>query len=892
MATSNRDNHEKRPATDGSAPAVRRRRQRRPRWQEVLIKVGKVLGTFLLIGLTTGLIMACFAAVYVQTAIIPNANLDLGTISMDLSSTMYYTDRETGERTVYLTVNGGQNRVLVDYEKIPENLVNAAVCTEDKRFYSHHGVDWIRTARSAISMFTGGSIQGGSTITQQLIKNVTQYDDVTVKRKITEIFSALEFDKNYTKEETLEWYLNYIYLGEGCYGVYTASYMYFGKNVSDLTLAECASLIGITNNPSIYDPYLSGTDKNGNFDPEWGKKNNAKRAGTMLFNMVDQGKITEEEYNAALEEVKTLDFKRGKDEKVPTVVYTWYQDQVIKDVINDLMEKYGWSETVATNKLFNGGLIIDICMDKKAQDIVDEVFANLDNLPYVSGSGQQMQAGMTVIDATTGNVAALAGGMGPKTGSRLRSLATDSLRQPGSSIKPLSVYGPALEMGLITPYSVLDDVPYRMEGGNPWPVNAHGYYTGRMTVNKAVEISSNPMAVRTLGDLVTPQASFEFMRDKFGFTSLVDEMWIGNQKFSDINLAPLALGGLTHGVSTDEMAAAYSAFPRMGKYIQPRTYTKVTDNKGKVLLEHEEESRFILKESTAYYMNSMLKNVVAQGTGGTARLNGMTVAGKTGTTSDTKDRYFVGYTPYYTAAVWCGYKQPEPMGNSGNPPAVLWKKVMQPLHQGLANQDFPKPTDVELVTASYCMDSGMVPTDACKADPRGRIATGVFAKGDEPQEPCTAHALVEVCSASPFKNDKGEGTGLFHLVSEFCPEVDKKSIGMLVVERNWLGGTFSARDDAFFKVKLTDMGPAGICDVHTSHLNLEFDPNLPETWPRDDPDFDINDPATWPGASETTDPTLPPESSDNPTEPTLPPNPTPVVTPDGNLDYVPANNRH
>ncbi|MEG1396832.1 MAG: penicillin-binding transpeptidase domain-containing protein, partial [Oscillospiraceae bacterium] len=445
---------------------------------------------------------------------------------------------------------------------------------------------------------------------------------------------------------------------------------------------------------------------------------------------------------------------------------------------------------------------------------------------------------------------------------------------------------------LITPYSVLDDVPYRMEGGNPWPVNAHGYYTGRMTVNKAVEISSNPMAVRTLGDLVTPQASFEFMRDKFGFTSLVDEMWIGNQKFSDINLAPLALGGLTHGVSTDEMAAAYSAFPRMGKYIQPRTYTKVTDNKGKVLLEHEEESRFILKESTAYYMNSMLKNVVAQGTGGTARLNGMTVAGKTGTTSDTKDRYFVGYTPYYTAAVWCGYKQPEPMGNSGNPPAVLWKKVMQPLHQGLANQDFPKPTDVELVTASYCMDSGMVPTDACKADPRGRIATGVFAKGDEPQEPCTAHALVEVCSASPFKNDKGEGTGLFHLVSEFCPEVDKKSIGMLVVERNWLGGTFSARDDAFFKVKLTDMGPAGICDVHTSHLNLEFDPNLPETWPRDDPDFDINDPTTWPGASGTTDPTLPPESSDSPTEPTLPPNPTPVVTPDGNLDYVPANNRH
>ncbi|MEG2421611.1 MAG: penicillin-binding transpeptidase domain-containing protein, partial [Oscillospiraceae bacterium] len=585
----------------------------------------------------------------------------------------------------------------------------------------------------------------------------------------------------------------------------------------DLTLAECASLIGITNNPSMYDPYLS-VDRN------------KERAELVLFNMKDQKKITEEEYLAALEELKTLEFKRGVDEEAPTVVYTWYQDRVIRDVVNDLMETYGWSNEMATNKVFNGGLSIDICMDKRAQDIVDSVYGNLENLPYISNSGQQMQSGITVIDSVTGNVAALAGGMGEKTKSRSYSRASDSIRPPGSSIKPLSVYGPAMEMGLVTPYTVLDDVPYKMEGQRAWPVNAYGYFTGRMSVYKALEVSSNPMAVRTLGDYVTPQASYDFMTEKFGFSSLVEAQWRGDNKFSDIDLAPLALGGLTHGVSTYEMAAAYSTFPRMGKYVEPRTYTRVTDSEGKVLLEHEEESRFILKESTAYYMNTMLKNVVAQGTGTGASFGGMTMGGKTGTTSSKKDRWFVGYTPYYTAAVWCGYDQQERMGNSGNPPATLWKKVMSQLHDGLENKDFPKPTDVELVTASYCLDSGMIPTDACKADPRGRIATGVFAKGDEPKQTCTAHELVAVCSQSPFKNDKGENTGAFHLATEFCPKTEVQSVGMLIVERNRLGGTYSAQDDPYFKSYLTTLGAKGLCTVHTvAQPPAEFDPEDPAT---------------------------------------------------------------
>ncbi|MEG2455158.1 MAG: penicillin-binding transpeptidase domain-containing protein, partial [Oscillospiraceae bacterium] len=307
---------------------------------------------------------------------------------------------------------------------------------------------------------------------------------------------------------------------------------------------------------------------------------------------------------------------------------------------------------------------------------------------------------------------------------------------------------------------------------------------------------------------------------------------------------------------------------------------------------------------TAYYMNTMLKNVVAQGTGTGASFGGMTMGGKTGTTSSKKDRWFVGYTPYYTAAVWCGYDQQERMGNSGNPPAALWKKVMSQLHDGLENKDFPKPTDVELVTASYCLDSGMIPTDACKADPRGRIATGVFAKGDEPKQTCTAHELVAVCSQSPFKNDKGENTGAFHLATEFCPKTEVQSVGMLIVERNRLGGTYSAQDDPYFKSYLTTLGAKGLCTVHTvAQPPAEFDPEDPATWPTDDPNFDIGNPTTWPGYQPPEDPEEPEEPVISPApevppggipvhtpppEHTLPPAPTPVQIPNPGDPYVPA----
>ncbi|MDE6108285.1 MAG: transglycosylase domain-containing protein, partial [Oscillospiraceae bacterium] len=318
---------------------------------------------------------------------------------MNLSSIIYYTDPETGECLEYETLSGDQNRIWVEYEELPKDLINAAVAIEDRRYYEHNGVDWLSTAKGVFNFFTGGRIRGGSTITQQMIKNFTQRDEVTVKRKIIEIFTALDVDKKYSKEQILELYLNKIYFGRKCYGVYTAAYMYFGKNVSELSLAECASLISITNNPSLYDPYTH---------PE----NNAERRGYVLDGMVRDGKISQEECDAA--KAEEIDFHSGSSSNQSNTLYTWYTEQVITDVIRGLMDEYGYDEDFATQIVYSGGLKIYACVDVNVQAVVNEVYSNVENLPYTSRSGQQLQSAITVIDEK-GNVVALAGKLGEKT---------------------------------------------------------------------------------------------------------------------------------------------------------------------------------------------------------------------------------------------------------------------------------------------------------------------------------------------------------------------------------------------------------------------------------------------------------------------------------------------
>ncbi len=782
----------------------------------------------------------------------------MGGPSVALTSTMYYTD-ENGQAQPYHTIDSAENRVWVEYADLEKTyLPEALVAIEDKRFYDHKGVDWLRTGRGVLNMFTGGSIEGGSTLTQQFIKNNTGENQVTVKRKITEIFRALALEKRYKKDEILELYLNQIYLGERCYGVGAASWAYFGKDVRELSLAQCASLVGITNNPSRYDPYLN---RNAEYTNDAA---NRKRAKLVLELMREQGKIDQATYEAACGEVDVMEFVSGSPEGVKTTAVTnWYQDQVIKDVSADLMEKYDWSERTAIDKIYRGGLSIYTNIDPRVQDIVDQVYGDRENLKYKSKSGQDLQSAMVIVD-DQGRVVALSGGVGEKKENRSWSRASDSKRPAGSSIKPLSVYAPALNMGLITPYSVIDDAPYQFVGGSAWPSNSFHYYKGLDTVSHALAVSTNTIAVRVLGDYVTLQESFDFMEKRFHISSLVLDKTINGKRFSDMDLAPLALGGLTNGVSVYEMAAAYATFPSMGRYVPPRTYSKVLDANGNVLLDRTTDGEVAIKESTAYYINNLLKGVVqGGGTGASAAFSGMTIAGKTGTTTSRKDVWFIGYTPYYTAAVWVGYDRQERLGDIGTPQITLWKKVMSKVHEGLPNKSFPQPSGIATVSASYCLDSGLAPTEACSQDVRGsRVATGTFLSGDQPSRSCDRHTTIQVCTASPFVDEEtGEPKEYFHIAGEFCPEESVKTVSVLDYAREGAAATASTQDSWVLK---SQYEAAGVCTVHNEDFQgtVFFDPEDPATWPTDDPNFNIEDETTWPGHRP--DETDPPQPSGQP----------------------------
>ena len=821
---------------------------RRPRRKggagRVILGILKVIGTLILIGCTTGAILACFAATYIKTVIIPQDYVDASAYSMNLSSTIYYTDPSTGEAKELRTLHGEENRVKVDYEEIPEDLINALVAIEDQRFWKHQGVDWRRTGGAFLNMFLGmKDTYGGSTITQQLIKNMTQNDDVTVKRKILEIFRALEFERNYSKEEILEMYLNYIYLGESCYGVGTASLTYFGKPVSELSLAQCASLIGITNNPSRYDPYIS----------DYTKEQNKKRQEIILNEMLEQGYITQAEHDAAVAE-ELVFVGRGQG-TTSTTVYSYFEDQLIKDVIADLKAEYDLSDQMASQWVYNGGLSIYCTQDPEIQAKVDAVYEDLSNFNATSSTGAQLQSAITVIDNATGNVVAVAGGVGEKTGSLTLNRAL-SQRQPGSAIKPLAVYAPALDLGVITPATVIDDSPYSFDGdgGSPWPVNSFGEYRGLTNVYTGLQNSVNTLAVKILGQYTSPQVAYDFLVNNLGFSTdhLVVQEERNGTVFSDIGLAQLALGGLTDGVTTLEMASAYSAFPRGGLYIEPRTYTKVErvdpdTGAVTVLLDNQAESHAAMKDSTAWYINTMLQNVIKNGTGTSARFEGSTmpIAGKTGTTTSRKDLYFVGYSAYYTAAVWSGFDQPERMSSGlQQQSAVTWKKVMSAIHEGLEDKSFPTPS-AGTVTVPVCADSGLQATEACKHDARtgegGRIINMTFVKGDEPTTFCEVHKDVEICLDAPFLDADGNPNGMYHLAGEFCPEESRRTVSILDITREGAAAAVTVRDNQFTTGHLEALGEAAYCDVHTTA-------QAPE--PTEKPPIDPMDYTTWPGPED------------------------------------------
>ena len=625
-----------------------------------------VIGTILLIGVVTALIFVCIFAFYVKTCITPSLDIDLNDFTLNQSSIIYYKD-SNGDYQKLTTVKSSENRIWIDGDQIPQHMKDALVAIEDKRFYTHKGVDWFRTAHAALNMFTGGSTFGGSTITQQLIKNLTQQDDITVQRKLLEIFQALDLEKNYDKDEILEYYLNAVYFGEGCYGVQTAAQTYFGKDAKDLSVAEAASIVGITNLPTYYDPFYS-------------VENNKERQENVLREMYKQGYLKKAEYEEAKNE--ELDFVRGENSPGSSNVYSYYEEVVLSDVIGDLAKAKGISRNAASQLVHNAGYEIYACIDKDIQAKVDAIYTDPEKLPKTYGSTKsQLQSAIVIIDQATGEIKALRGGTGDKTINYGLNRATGTTRPPGSSIKPIAVYGPAVEYGLISPSTLVldkDEKHVQLTHTSWYPKNSPPGYDGIITITTALQKSKNTVAAQIV-DKLTPSASLEFLRSRLGVTSLID---------SDADYAAMALGEPHYGITVREMAQAYTALANDGVFTYSRTYTMVKDRTGKIILDNQPQTIQAFSQDTARTMTYMLNNAATYGTGHESRLSNMPVAGKTGTTSANRDRWFCGYTPYYTCAVWTGYDTPERMSFSGNPATQIWQKVMSAVHADLPYKDF------------------------------------------------------------------------------------------------------------------------------------------------------------------------------------------------------------
>ncbi|MBQ8025687.1 MAG: transglycosylase domain-containing protein [Oscillospiraceae bacterium] len=640
----------------------------------------KIIGTVFLVLITAAVVFAFLFVVYIKTNLTTQLDVAIEEYTVMESSKVFYKSPDTGNYTELLTLENEEFRIYLGYDEIPKNFINAAIAIEDKRFYEHNGVDWFRTVYAVGNMFLGDSNAGGSTLTQQLIKNLTQEDQLTVQRKLLEIFRAIAFEKKYSKEQILEWYLNKVYFGNGCYGIEAASNYYFGKGAKEMTLAEIACVVGITNNPSLYDPFIR---------PEMNKE----RQELILEQMYDQEMITREEMDEAI--AQPLHFTgtvNSKEKGEDTGAYSWFVDALYYDIIDDLVKTRNCTEEEAEHLLLNSGWRIYTTYNPDVQACIDAVYEDVDNLPYVSGDDeQQIQSAMVVMDPYTGDVLGLAGGVGDKDeqGSLLLNRATQSTRSPGSSIKPIASYGPALEYGIITPETRYLDGPNVRLKGTDWMPNNYDYsYMGVVTIRRALLNSLNTIAAQ-LVDQLTPEVSYEFVTKNAGLSTLTPEY--------DCTYASMALGEMGDGVTVRDMASAYTMFPNSGLRSKARLYTHITDAEGNLVMENPVTQNVAISEKTAYWMTDMLVDACHYGTGSEAYLGDYLTGGKTGTSSSNNDRWFVGFTPYYVGAVWVGYDIPTTLYVSGNPASQIFYRVMSAVHEGLPDKEFPVPEDTYLV---------------------------------------------------------------------------------------------------------------------------------------------------------------------------------------------------
>lgn len=586
----------------------------------------------------------------------------------------------------YAYLSDGRKYSHVSFEDIPNELVYAFVAIEDRRFYRHNGVDFLRTARASLNyIIKHRSDFGASTITQQLIKNLTGNDEISANRKISEIFMSLDLERKYTKDDIMEMYLNIINLGNGCKGVGAAAEYYFSKNLNELDLSECAAIAAITNNPSYYDPVKN---------PD----NNKRRRDVILECMKEQGYISDAEYEYAVGNELVLNIKKSEQEKINS----WYTDMVISDVIDGLTQKYGISRYVASNLIYCGGLNIYTAVDLDIQKILEEYYADTNNfLSYENG----IASAFTVIDRTNGNILGVVGNIGAKLQNRMQSFATDTKRPSGSAIKPLSVYAPALDRGIIKWSSIYEDSPIKI-GNNEWPKNANGKYMGNVDIATALEKSLNTVPVKILNELGM-DASITFLKEKLGIEGL---NYSDGRNIHDECYASLALGQHEVGITLCELTGAYTVFYD-GEYVKPRSYFKVTDSSGNILLDNVRQKEKVISKESSAIMTKLLEGVVDNGTakGAISLDESISVAGKTGTTNNNCDRYFVGYTPNLVGGVWMGYEYPKAINDGGvNPALKIWDDVMNKIYalDGYANseKDFYVPENVKML--SYDISTG------------------------------------------------------------------------------------------------------------------------------------------------------------------------------------------
>ncbi len=745
--------------------------------------------TVLLICGVCGFVFVGILGDYLESDILPSADLNLDDFKLDMTSFLYYVD-EDGQIQPLQQIYSDSKRQWADLEDMPEALIQATVAIEDKRFFEHQGVDWFTTIKACAGMFFGGGTAGGSSLTQQLIKNLTGENSFTVQRKVMEIFRAVCVEKTSDKDEIIELYLNTVYFGNGYFGVRSAAEYYFGKELELLTMAECASLISITNNPSIFDPYRKAFEEGG----KTGAERNRERQVIVLKEMCNQGWITKEVYDEAVAQEMVFESGITMEERLNTCpneaclyrdvaanfiekdgvyhcpvcntevvleqvsnrgVYSWFTETVLNDVAKELAERAGATWNDATKGLYmelirRSGYHIYTTMDPEVQTYVDEVYGNLDVIPDTK-SGQQLQSAIVVVDNRTGDIVGLAGGVGEKTDYDAWNRAVVNL-QSGSSIKPLSIYAPAFEMGAINPATIIYDLPLYYNDKGPWPNNDNRKFSYKRTIFEAVEDSVNGVAANILDDIGISY-SYEYAKHKFGLSTLIDSRTLSSGLVqSDKDYGPLAMGAQTKGVTVRDMTEAYATFANGGVWREARTFLRIYDSDGNVVIDMDQESEKIVSKKTVNYMNYCLVNAVKNGTGTSAYLSSVQVAGKTGTTSSRRDRWFCGFTGYYTASVWCGYDTPEPINLSSgsyNPAAYMWRKVMQPLHKGKSNVRLYDTSKMEDVT--ICIDSGKLATQACLHDVRTTedfscVQTVKVYSEDAPTAYCDKHTSVSYCS--------------------------------------------------------------------------------------------------------------------------------------------------